>query len=161
MVDSLLWLSPCTLDPGNAPRVHSLYIQQNATLVQLVFHCFRTGLQHQTETVVMGNPTFCLAGLFITWYEVLYRTAHLLCQVGLPCHELSEHFWSGRNPLVAVGQGNCSNASQHLWRSRSWPRPLLLLLRPHHPRRQDGQLHHGIPRLKHSHHLPLHSPRGH
>ena len=29
---------------------------------------FRTGQQHSTETVVMGNPTFCLAGLFITWY---------------------------------------------------------------------------------------------
>jgi len=31
----------------------------------------RTGQQHNTETVVMGNPTFCLAGLFITWWGYL------------------------------------------------------------------------------------------
>ena len=31
----------------------------------------RTGLSFSPETVIMGNPTFCCAGLFITWWGYL------------------------------------------------------------------------------------------
>ena len=43
------------------------YCHQQSIIRPLLVQCFRTGQQHSTETVVMGNPTFCLAGLFITW----------------------------------------------------------------------------------------------
>ena len=38
---------------------------------------------------------------------------------------------------------------------RCGPGAMLLLLRTHHPRGKDGQLHHGLSRIQHRHHLPV------
>ena len=42
-----------------------------SSLVATLYLGPRTGLRYSTETVVMGNPTFCCAGLFITWWGYL------------------------------------------------------------------------------------------
>ena len=41
------------------------------SLVATLYLGPRTGLAFTNETVVMGNPTFCCAGLFITWWGYL------------------------------------------------------------------------------------------
>ena len=76
--------------------------------------------------------------------------------MGISCHELCEHVRSRRNPLVAICEGDRTDVAEHLRRSRGGARAVLLLLRSHHPRWQDGQLHHGIPGLQYCYHLPLH-----
>jgi len=43
----------------------------NFSLVATLYLGPRTGLAFSNETVVMGNPTFCCAGLFITWWGYL------------------------------------------------------------------------------------------
>ncbi|XP_023323583.1 putative ammonium transporter 3 [Eurytemora carolleeae] len=42
-----------------------------SSLVATLYLGPRTGLAFSNETVVMGNPTFCCAGLFITWWGYL------------------------------------------------------------------------------------------
>ena len=42
-----------------------------SSLVATVYLGPRTGIAFSPETVIMGNPTFCCAGLFITWWGYL------------------------------------------------------------------------------------------
>ena len=53
----------------SASRVTNLV--GNFSLVATLYLGPRTGLAFSNETVVMGNPTFCCAGLFITWWGYL------------------------------------------------------------------------------------------
>ena len=42
-----------------------------SSLVATTYLGPRTGISGSSETVVMGNPTFCCAGMFITWWGYL------------------------------------------------------------------------------------------
>ena len=42
-----------------------------SSLVATLYLGPRTGISFSPERVIMGNPTFCCAGLFITWWGYL------------------------------------------------------------------------------------------
>ena len=47
------------------------YVMKVPILVATIYLGPRTGIAFSPETVIMGNPTFCCAGLFITWWGYL------------------------------------------------------------------------------------------